>query len=925
MTNTISGTYGTLVTLATAADNPTSIISTATLTGGLLMSYADMFVLNGGSISGPLVGVSFSADGFFGNEPDGIVEGYLWAIGASAGVEAAVINTGTVAGGRVGVYLDGGGYVSNLATGTISGTGGIDARDGALTVANTGRITAFDDDGIVLGDGGAVNNGAGGTINAGFYGVLGSNATPTVYNAGYLHGSGGGIYLETGGGITNVSGATLLGGKDGVYGNGAAVTVTNTGTIEGTSRDGIRLLAGGIITNQSGGTISGTEAIYASGTLSVVNAGKIAGFYDGIRLDAGGSVTNQSGGTIAGYYGIREEAQPLTVLNAGTIAGGSGFGISLFAGGDVTNQGGGTISGRLGILDRAGALTVENAGTVSATQFAVYFAAGYTNRLIVDPGAAFVGQVSGGDTASGTATSTLELTSAIASGTLSGLGVQFTGFSQIAIDAGASWTLTGANTLAAVITVTNAGTLTLQNATLSDVGDFINNGVILLDPSNITLADLTGTGVTTIQAGSTLNVLGAVAITETIAFAGANDLLGANPSAFAGQIDGFTFGDTIQLAGVLDGTSAEIVNGNTLQVDRSGNPPIDLTLDPSVSYAGDLYTVSSAGAVTEIPCFLRDTRIRTTAGDVAVQDLTIGDRVLTQSGQSRPITWIGTGRVLVSPGRRSAATPVIVRKGALGDNIPHQDLRLTKGHSLFVDGVLIPAEFLINHRSILWDDHKREVEFYHIELDAHDVLIANSAPSESYRDDGNRWLFQKANSGWDHAAKPPCAPVLTGGPIVDAAWKRLLDRTAPRPGLTLTEDPDLHLLLNGRRLDATTRTAGTFIFVLPHPHAAIRIVSRTAVPQELGLARDPRCLGVALRRLVIRQHTRFRTIDAHDRRLIDGFHTPEPEAGIRWTDGEATLPAAVFKGFGGPVELVLTLGGTTRYPAFAPPMARLRA
>jgi hypothetical protein len=111
-----------------------------------------------------------------------------------------------------------------------------------------------------------------------------------------------------------------------------------------------------------------------------------------------------------------------------------------------------------------------------------------------------------------------------------------------------------------------------------------------------------------------------------------------------------------------------------------------------------------------------------------------------------------------------------------------------------LDDVLIPVEFLVNHRSIEWNDRAQEVELYHIELDTHDVLIANGAPAESYRDDGNRWLFQNADSGWELPPQTPCAPVLTGGPIVDAAWRRLLDRAGPRRGLPLTDDHDLHVL-----------------------------------------------------------------------------------------------------------------------------------
>ena len=126
---------------------------------------------------------------------------------------------------------------------------------------------------------------------------------------------------------------------------------------------------------------------------------------------------------------------------------------------------------------------------------------------------------------------------------------------------------------------------------------------------------------------------------------------------------------------------------------------------------------------------------------------------------------------------------------------------MTKAHSLYIDDVLIPVEFLVNHRTILWDDRAQEVEIYHVELDSHDVLVANGAPAESYRDDGNRWLFQNANSGWHLPPQDPYAPVLTGGPVVDGVWRRLLDRAGPRALPPMTDDPDLHLVIDGARLD----------------------------------------------------------------------------------------------------------------------------
>ncbi|HEX3994196.1 MAG TPA: hypothetical protein VHX39_23745 [Acetobacteraceae bacterium] len=188
------------------------------------------------------------------------------------------------------------------------------------------------------------------------------------------------------------------------------------------------------------------------------------------------------------------------------------------------------------------------------------------------------------------------------------------------------------------------------------------------------------------------------------------------------------------------------------------------------------------------------------------------------------------------------------------------------------------------------------------------MLLANGVSAESYRDDGNRGLFQNTNSGWDLSSKPPYAPVLTDGPIVDAVWKRLLDRAGPRPGMPLTDDPDLHLLVDGIRLDACVRSGDFYIFNLCHAPTEVRVVSRAASPQELGLGRDPRSLGVAVRRIVVRQRTLFQNFDADDERLVEGFHVFEADPNIRWTDGDAVVPASLFDGFRGPRNLTLRLG-----------------
>jgi YD repeat-containing protein len=328
--------------------------------------------------------------------------------------------------------------------------------------------------------------------------------------------------------------------------------------------------------------------------------------------------------------------------------------------------------------------------------------------------------------------------------------------------------------------------------------------------------------------------------------------------------------------------------------------------------AGNTLEVAASGGDPQLLCFCADTRILTPSGERAVQDLAVGDLVTTQRGEARPIVWIG--RVLATPGRRSAATPVIVRKSALADNVPNHDLRLTKDHALYLDRVLIPVEFLLNHRSILWDDHMREVTLYHVELESHDVLIANGALAESYRDDGNRWLFPNANSGWKLPPQEPCAPVLTGGPVVDAIWLRLLDRVGPRPGAPLTDDPDVHLLADGRRIDPTLRSYTAYTFRLSRRPRALRIASRAAVPQELGLARDPRMLGVALHSIRACQGNHAAVVDAQDETLTEGFHTFEPANAFRWTDGNAAVPDKLLAGLGAPIELTLHVGCVSKYP-----------
>ncbi|HTJ65801.1 MAG TPA: Hint domain-containing protein [Alphaproteobacteria bacterium] len=475
-------------------------------------------------------------------------------------------------------------------------------------------------------------------------------------------------------------------------------------------------------------------------------------------------------------------------------------------------------------------------------------------------------------------------------------------------------------------------TLDVEGATLSVAGNILDTATVNFPPidlgffGTISSGTASGGGTIDIGQGGTVDISGAVPADITFHFQdGNNNVLSiggdskGTPTAFNGLITGYTAGDTILLpnvpsfAGGIATTGTYDVATGKLTITVGDPVFIDLNIPGFTNTSGPVNIVANGAGIEVVPCFLKGTRISTAAGEIPVEQLAVGDLARTASGALKPIVWIGSGQALATRGRRDAATPVIVRKGAIAENVPSRDLRITKGHSLYLDGVLIPAEYLINHRSILWDDTAQEVTVYHIELAAHDVLVAEGTPAESYRDDGNRWLFRNANSGWDFPPKPACAPVLTGGPIVDTIWRRLLDRAGPRPSVPTTADPDLHLVIDGTRVDPVSHSKDCYVFRLPICPASARLVSRIGVPAELGVARDPRCLGVAVRQITAWRGATLAMLDASDPSLTDGFHGFEADAGIRWTDGDALLPPALFAGLNGPIELELRVSGTTTY------------
>jgi hypothetical protein len=137
-------------------------------------------------------------------------------------------------------------------------------------------------------------------------------------------------------------------------------------------------------------------------------------------------------------------------------------------------------------------------------------------------------------------------------------------------------------------------------------------------------------------------------------------------------------------------------------------------------------------------CLLRGTRIQTANGDRQVEDLAIGDLLPTMFGGMRPIQWIGRYPIKKSDPARpwvKDAMPVRIARSALGPGIPNADLYVTGSHAVFFDGVLVPAEVLINGATItrFEPSDTDELEYFHIKLETHDVIYAEGAPVETLR------------------------------------------------------------------------------------------------------------------------------------------------------------------------------------------------
>ncbi len=355
--------------------------------------------------------------------------------------------------------------------------------------------------------------------------------------------------------------------------------------------------------------------------------------------------------------------------------------------------------------------------------------------------------------------------------------------------------------------------------------------------------------------------------------------------------------------------TANTANGVTLATgtyytDGSTTNPLVISYDDKNTYVG--------------ACFLAGSMIRTTNGNIAVEDVRIGDEIIAFDWENatdiiRPVVWVGKAHVDVRLNLPDdeAGWPVRVLKDAIADGVPYKDMLLTAEHCLFFKDRFVPVRMLVNGMSIFYDKSIFSYDYYHVETEQQSVITADGMLTESYLDTGNRSSFRQdskiatlrttATRSWSNDA---AAPLCTDRSFVEPLYHYLETREnqvagcmepVARTSLT-THDPDLHLVMrNGAIIRPIRRDGQEYSFMLPSGVDAVRVASRISRPSDdVGpFVDDRRYLGVAVLGVWFMGNKQQRQITTYlNGTAPGGWHNNAGDTTYVWTKGDALLPLA---------------------------------
>lgn len=188
-------------------------------------------------------------------------------------------------------------------------------------------------------------------------------------------------------------------------------------------------------------------------------------------------------------------------------------------------------------------------------------------------------------------------------------------------------------------------------------------------------------------------------------------------------------------------TSFRTVEGLAFVGGVGGFPPIGVELTvlsnqegPSVPYA----------SLATPPCFTSGSFVSTPDGPKVIDELEVGDLVLTDDRGAQPLRWISKTRLpAASLQAQNELRPVLIKKDAFGPGCPSRDTRVSQQHGILISGwqaallygedeVLVPAKKLINDHSVVLDHADQDVHYIHLLFDQHEVVCVDDLKSESF-------------------------------------------------------------------------------------------------------------------------------------------------------------------------------------------------
>jgi Hint domain len=143
------------------------------------------------------------------------------------------------------------------------------------------------------------------------------------------------------------------------------------------------------------------------------------------------------------------------------------------------------------------------------------------------------------------------------------------------------------------------------------------------------------------------------------------------------------------------------------------------------------------------PCFTPGAMITTQRGELPIQMLEAGDRVVTRDNGIQPVRWVGKTQMFLQDFQAEPhLLPVLVRQGSLGRDLPERDMMVSPNHRLLVANertslrysereVLIAAK----HLSVpgVHTVQSSGTTYIHFLCDRHEVVLVNGIWTESFQ------------------------------------------------------------------------------------------------------------------------------------------------------------------------------------------------